>query len=65
MKSKMKRRVKLVALANLVMASCWGWSCTTDMRDAVWGGAMDYLTGLTADTLGMTFSADDLFPVED
>ena len=65
MKSRVKTKVKLVALANLLVASCWGWSCTADMRDAVWGGALDYLTGTTTAVLECGFSADGCFAVED
>lgn len=64
MKSTTKTKVKLVALAHLLLASCWGWSCGTDMRDAFWAGTLDYVTGTTTDTFMGVFSAEDLFPDE-
>ncbi len=42
---------------NLIMAFCLaggtlcGTSCTTDMRDAIIGGAYDFLSGTTTDFL--------------
>jgi hypothetical protein len=65
MNSKKKTKVKLVALANLLLASCWGWSCMPDVRDAFWAGTMDYVAGTTTEALTALFSADDLFPGEE
>ena len=64
MKSKTKTKVKLAALAPLLVATCWGTSCTTDLRDAFWAGALDYVTGTTTDTFTGVFAAEDIFPAD-
>ncbi|UCE60271.1 MAG: hypothetical protein JSU63_00690 [Phycisphaerales bacterium] len=61
---KIKTRTKLVVLANVLLASCWGWSCIPDTRDAFWAGVMDYVTGATTDTLNTVWSPADMFPEE-
>lgn len=60
-KSKKITKVKLVALANLLLTSCWGWSCATDSRDAFWAGVMDYVQGSTTDALNGVFTLSSLF----
>ncbi len=60
MKNKMMK-VKVIALAHLLAATCMGWSCMGDVRDAAWGGVLDYVTGTTAVALNCAFTADGCF----
>jgi len=63
--NRTKRQVKLIVLTNLLAASCWGWSCGADLRDAVWTGALDYVTGTTTAALNCIFTAEDCIALED
>ena len=65
MKSKVKAKAKLVALVNMLLAGCTAWSCTGDMRNAMWAGTMDYVTDATTETLSAMISVGDLFGVEE
>ena len=65
MSSKTRTKLKMVILAQLLLGSCWGWSCSADMRDALVAGAMDYVTGNTTLALTHVWTAEDLFVEEE
>ena len=48
---KTKKIKAMTILVSIALGSCMGWSCSTDMRDALWGGILDYVTGTTTDSL--------------
>ncbi len=41
----------LLLLAFTLVPMCMGTSCQTDMRDAVYAGVLDYVSGTTADSV--------------
>ena len=49
----MKRvsRLTLVIFAAVLMPLCMGASCSRDVRDAVYGGALGYVSGTTTDSI--------------
>ena len=63
--NRTKRKAKLIVLAQLLAAGCWGWSCAADLRDAAWTGALDYVTGTTTAGLECMFSVEGCFAVEE
>lgn len=50
---------KLIALACLLTATCWGTSCSTDLRDAVWSGVLDYATGTTTSAMSCVLNLEE------
>lgn len=63
---KCKTRMKLMtALVPLMLGSSLGWSCTTDMHDALLSGVMDYVTSNTTDALNCVFTAEGCWDKEE
>lgn len=58
MMNKLKRVSMLLGITGSML---FGMSCTTQLRDAVTAGALDFVTGTTTDTLSAVVSPDELF----
>ena len=48
-------RLGLIVLAVALLPLCMGTSCNTDVRDAAYGGALDYVGGTTTDSMNSFF----------
>ena len=47
-----------IFLVTMLIGTCMGWSCSTDFRDAVWGGVLDFVSGTTTDTIDCVLDWD-------
>ncbi len=56
MMKKMKLWAMLVAMTGPTL---FGMNCTTQMRDAVAGGVLDFISGTTADTLSAAIAPEE------
>ncbi len=44
-------RLAMIVVAVALIPLCMGTSCSTDIRDSMYGGALDYIAGTTTDSL--------------
>jgi hypothetical protein len=50
----------ILAVGSLALC---GWTCGTDFRDALIGGAFDFVSGTATDVLSQLYPIANLFPV--
>jgi len=56
----MKKLKRIVMLLGITVPMLFGMNCTTQLRDAVSSGVLDFVTGTTTDTLSAVVSLDEL-----
>ena len=61
----MKKTLRSLMLVAVAGSTLWGMNCTTSLRDAAIGGALDYVTGTTAELLSAYVPADLLLPADE